>query len=75
MRDFKKIESFISLNDYLQAPILEDEIVGKMIFKLGEEEVGSIDLVTVNKVSSLGLFGRAWSNIKLLVYRFLMEEE
>ena len=75
LRDFKKIESFISLNDYLQAPILEDEIVGKMIFKLGEEEVGSIDLVTVNEVSSLGLFGRAWSNIKLLVYRFLMEEE
>ena len=75
LRDFKKIESFISLNDYLQAPISEDEIVGKMIFKLGEEEVGSVDLVTVNEVDSLGLLGRAWSNIKLLVYRFLMEEE
>ena len=75
LRDFKKIESFISLNDYLQAPISEDEIVGKMIFKLGEEEVGSVDLVTVNEVNSLGLLGRAWSNIKLLVYRFLMEEE
>ena len=75
LRDFKKIESFISLNDYLQAPISKDEIVGKMIFKLGEEEVGFVDLVTINEVNSLGLFGRAWSNIKLLVYRFLMEEE
>ena len=46
-----------------------------MIFKLGEEEVGFVDLVTVNEVNSLGLLGRAWSNIKLLVYRFLMEEE
>jgi len=75
LRDFKKIESFISLEDYLQAPISKNQIVGKMLFKLGEEEVGSVDLVTVKEVKSQGFFGRAWSNIKLLVYRFLMEEE
>lgn len=75
LRDFKKIESFISLEDYLQAPISKNQIVGKMLFKLGEEEVGSVDLVTVKEVKSQGVFGRAWSNIKLLVYRFLMEEE
>jgi len=75
LRDFKKIESFVSLEDYLQAPISKNQIVGKMLFKLGEEEVGSVDLVTVKEVKSQGVFGRAWSNIKLLVYRFLMEEE
>jgi len=75
LRDFKKIESFVSLEDYLQAPITKNQIVGKMLFKLGEEEVGSVDLVTVKEVKSQGFFGRAWSNIKLLVYRFLMEEE
>ena len=75
LRDFKKIESFVSLEDYLQAPISKNQIVGKMLFKLGEEEVGSVDLVTVKEVKSQGFFGRAWSNIKLLVYRFLMEEE
>jgi len=75
LRDFKKIESFISLNDYLQAPISENQKVGEMIFKLGEQEVGIVDLVTLREVKSQGLFGRAWSNIKLLVYRFLMEEE
>ena len=75
LRDFKKIESFVSLEDYLQAPISKNQIVGKMLFKLGEEEVGSVDLVTVKEVRSQGVFGRAWSNIKLLVYRFLMEEE
>ena len=75
LRDFKKIESFVSLEDYLQAPISKNQIVGKMLFKLGEEEVGSVDLVTVKEVKSQGIFGRAWSNIKLLVYRFLMEEE
>ena len=75
LRDFKKIESFVSLEDYLQAPISKNQIVGKMLFKLGEEEVGSVDLVTVKEVKSQGVFGRAWSNVKLLVFRFLMEEE
>ena len=75
LRDFKKIESFVSLEDYLQAPISKNQIVGKMLFKLGEEVVGSVDLMTVKEVKSQGVFGRAWSNIKLLVYRFLMEEE
>jgi len=28
----------------------------------------------MEEVSSLGFFGGAWSNIKLLTYRFLVEE-
>ena len=45
------------------------------IFKLGAEDVGSIDLIAVEEIKGMGIFGKAWSNIKLLVYRFLMEED
>ena len=75
LRDFKKIEPLIVLNDYLQAPLSEGQVVGKMLFKLGAEDVGSIDLIAVEEIKGIGIFGKAWSNIKLLVYRFLMEED
>tara|TARA_B100001123_G_scaffold436873_1_gene568003 strand:- start:4752 stop:5915 length:1164 start_codon:yes stop_codon:yes gene_type:complete len=74
-RDFKKIKPTITLNDYLQAPLEKNQIVGKMSFKLEGKEVGSVDLMTLDKVKSKGIFGKAWSNIKLLVYRFLMKED
>ena len=75
LRDFKKIEPLIVLNDYLQAPLSEGQVVGKMLFKLGAEDVGSIDLIAVEEIKGMGIFGKAWSNIKLLVYRFLIEED
>ena len=75
LRDFKKIEPLIVLDDYLQAPLSEGQVVGKMLFKLGAEDVGSIDLIAVEEIKGMGIFGKAWSNIKLLVYRFLMEED
>lgn len=75
LRDFKKVESFISLDDYLKAPFKKNKKIGRMIFKLGDSEVGSVNLVSMQEVKSKGIFGRAWSNIKLLVYRFLMEDE
>ena len=75
LRDFKKIEPLIVLNDYLQAPLSEGQVVGKMLFKLGAEDVGSIDLIALEEIKGMGIFGKAWSNIKLLVYRFLMEED
>tara|TARA_B100000029_G_scaffold483215_1_gene534182 strand:- start:717 stop:1880 length:1164 start_codon:yes stop_codon:yes gene_type:complete len=75
LRDFKKIEPSVILNSHLQAPLEENEVVGKIIFNLGEKEVGSIELMTLEEVEGLGFFGSAWSNIKLLVYRFLREED
>ena len=44
-----------------------------MIFKLGAEEISSVNLVSLEDVESKGILGKAWSNIKLLVYKFLME--
>ena len=75
LRDFKKIEPSVTLNSHLQAPLKKNEVVGKIVFNLGEEEVGSIKLMTLEEVEGLGFFGSAWSNIKLLVYRFLREED
>ena len=73
-RDFKRIKPVVVLNDYIQAPVLQGEVVGKMVFKLDELEVGSVDLISLEEINSQGFFRKSWSNIRLLVYRFLVEE-
>ena len=73
-RDFQRVEPKISLNDYLQAPISKGQVVGKIDLLLDGESLATVDAISMKEVSSLGFFGRAWSNIKLLTYRFLIEE-
>ena len=73
-RDFQRVEPKISLNDYLQAPISRGQVVGKIDLLLDGESLATVDAIAMEEVSSLGFFGRAWSNIKLLTYRFLIEE-
>ena len=73
-RDFQRVEPKISLNDYLQAPISRGQVVGKIDLFLDGESLATVDAVAMEEISSLGFFGRAWSNIKLLTYRFLIEE-
>lgn len=73
-RDFPRVEPLIKLNDYLQAPIEKGQVVGKVDLILDGDSISSIDLVSMQGVPALGFFGRAWSNIKLLTYQFLMEE-
>ena len=73
-RDFPRVESSLELNDYLQAPIEKGQIVGKVDLMLDGDSLASIDLIAMENVTALGFFGRAWSNIKLLTYQFLMEE-
>ena len=74
-RDFKRVEPVLELNDYLQAPIVQGQVVGKINLSLDGELIKSVDLISLTEVSALGFFGRAWSNTKLLAYRFLTEEE
>ena len=74
-RDFKRVEPVLVLNDYLQAPIVQGQVVGKINLSLDGELIESVDLISLTEVSALGFFGRAWSNTKLLAYRFLTEEE
>lgn len=73
-RDFQRVEPKISLNDYLLAPISKGQVVGKIDLLLDGESLAIVDAIAMEEVSSLGFFGRAWSNIKLLTYRFLIEE-
>ena len=74
-RDFKRVEPVLELNDYLQAPIVQGQVVGKINLSLDGELIESVDLISLTEVSALGFFGRVWSNTKLLAYRFLTEEE
>ena len=72
--DFQRIEPKITLNDYLQAPIVKGQVVGKIDLLLDGKSLATVDAISMEEVSSLGFFGRAWSNIKLLTYKFLIEE-
>jgi len=73
-RDFPRVEPRIKLNDYLQAPLNKGQVVGRVDLILDGDSLASIDLIAMEGVAPLGFFGRAWSNIKLLTYQFLMEE-
>ena len=73
-RDFQRVEPKITLDDYLQAPINKGQVVGQIDLLLDGESLATVDAIAMKKVNSLGFFGRAWSNIKLLTYRFLIEE-
>ncbi len=56
-----KIEKEVKLVPELTAPILKDQKVGEIIYKIDSEEVGRYDLVaneSVNKVSFTKLFAR-----------------
>ena len=73
-RDFQRVEPKITLDDYLQAPINKGQVVGQIDLLLDGESLATVDAIAMKEISSLGFFGRAWSNIKLLTYRFLIEE-
>ena len=73
-RDFPRVEPKIKLNDYLQAPIEKGQSVGKVDLILDGDSIASVDVIAMKEIQALGFFGRAWSNIKLLTYQFLMEE-
>ena len=73
-RDFQRVEPKITLDDYLQAPIDKGQVLGQIDLLLDGESLATVDAIAMNKVTSLGFFCRAWSNIKLLTYRFLIEE-
>ena len=74
-RDFKRVEPVLELEDYLQAPLQKGQVVGKVTLSLDGEMLKSVDLISSRGIEPLGFFGRAWSNIKLLAYRFLTDEE
>mgnify|MGYP006059567985 CR=1 FL=1 len=73
-RDFPRVEPEIKLNDYLQAPIEKGQSVGQVELVPDGDSIASVDVIAMKEIPALGFFGRAWSNIKLLTYQFLIEE-
>jgi len=63
------------LDDYIQAPVLKEQKVGRLEFSLNDKVIKKVDLISGEEVDSLGFFGQTWSNLKLFVYQFLREEE
>ncbi len=68
-------EPVVELDDYLQAPLSKGQVVGRITLSLDGEVLKSVELISSENVEALGFFGRAWSNVKLLTYRFLTDEE
>ena len=58
----------------IKIPSFEVNNIELLEFSLNNKVIKSIDIVSSEEVDSLGVFGQAWSNIKLFVYQFLMEE-
>ena len=75
VRDFKNIKSKVVLDDYIQAPVLKEQKVGRLEFSLNDKVIKKVDLISGEEVDSVGFFGQTWSNLKLFVYQFLREEE
>lgn len=75
LRDFQNIKSKVILDGYLQAPISKGQKVGILEFSLNNKTLKSVNVISSEEVGSLGFFGQSWSNIKLFVYQFLMEED
>ncbi|HJL95826.1 MAG: serine-type D-Ala-D-Ala carboxypeptidase [Gammaproteobacteria bacterium] len=73
-RDFQRVEPKVILADYLQAPLTKGQVVGSVNLLLDGNSIAEMDVVAMEDVKALGFFGRAWSNIKLLTYKFLIEE-
>ena len=74
-RDFDRIIIVTTLDDYIQAPVVKGEKVGNIIFELDGIKLHETDLVASSSVASKGFFGKIWSNLQLLVYGFMMEDE
>ena len=74
-KTFKKVETFISLDKHLQAPLGKGQRVGKVVLELEGKEIAESELITTEEVIAKGFLGRVWSNIRLLVYKFLMEDD
>ena len=74
-KTFKQVDTFISLDKHLQAPLKKGQIVGNVILELEGKKIAESQLITTEEVIAKGFLGRVWSNIKLLLYEFLMEEE
>ena len=57
----KGVESAVNLPEYISAPVEAGEVIGNIDYKIGDETIGSVNIVAVEaieKISYLGLLKR-----------------
>ena len=54
--ELAKIEKRITLTDSLTAPVGAGEKIGKVTFRCGEKEIGSVDICTTAEIKRIGFF-------------------
>lgn len=64
------LERKIELEKEVTAPIEKGEVVGKLIIKQADKELGSVDLVAAEDVKRAGLLTRLWRMIKEFILGF-----
>ena len=50
------IKIYIDSLDYIEAPVLEDELIGSITVKIGEEQIENINIVCKSEVKKKGVF-------------------
>lgn len=66
--ELSSVELFYEIPENLSAPFTEDEVVGRVVYKLGEEQIGYSEIKCENSVEKIGIFDlfvRILSNILL----------
>ena len=53
----KSVETRLEMGESIAAPVKKGTVVGKRIYSLGCEEIGSVDVVTTEEIGKIGYFG------------------
>lgn len=53
-RDFTKIQKTIHVKEPITAPVKKGEVIGSLIYSLGEEEIGSVNIISKSDVKKAG---------------------
>ncbi|MCE3054544.1 D-alanyl-D-alanine carboxypeptidase, partial [Vibrio cholerae] len=64
--DVKKLNAVIQLDKTLEAPVAKGDVVGAILYYIGEEKVGEAKLVAQEAVEQGGIFKRLFDWFKLL---------
>lgn len=64
--EISSLKGLISLNGNLQAPIEKNDVVGKVIYQVGDRSVGEVPLVALESVDKGSWFKRMIDSLKRL---------
>jgi D-alanyl-D-alanine carboxypeptidase (penicillin-binding protein 5/6) len=55
-KDISRISAAVEIPENISAPIKRGECVGRVVYKIGETEVGSVDIVAEEDVDRIGFW-------------------